>query len=193
MRLESLLRSHENRRLHVITRSHGNANKTMFPCDLVCTWPIIENLRKLSFATNFSFSLKMYTTQWNGTILTGNKWRKEHSSLHTLPFHSNIPRMDNLAKSFRNSFSSDHEAFSFSALLVVNFSLGLPNYFLSQSLTEHCRGPGQYSSVFRYCRGRSHHTACRANIFKGLQSNRSEDCIKNLGFHLKVRNARSIR
>lgn len=35
----------------------------------------------------------------NGQILTGKLWRKRHGFLKDLPFHSNVPRMEEMAES----------------------------------------------------------------------------------------------
>jgi hypothetical protein len=59
--------------------------------------------------------------QSNGEILTGKSWRKQHSSFHSLPFHSNLPRMVEMAGPLQATLSDDREQQLFCSLLVVSY------------------------------------------------------------------------
>jgi len=59
----------------------------------------------------------------SGELLTGKVWRKEHSFFNTLPFYSNIPRMEEMAGPLKSSLSADGDGHigHFHSLLVVSF------------------------------------------------------------------------
>jgi hypothetical protein len=60
------------------------------------------------------------TKHSSGEILTGKLWRKDHPFLNQLPFHSGIPRMDDLAGPLKKALVGGVGEECFVALLVVS-------------------------------------------------------------------------
>jgi hypothetical protein len=81
----------------------------------------------------------------NGEVLTGRLWRKDHAFLHTLPFYSNIAKVDDLAALLVDSFPEG----LFKTLLIVRLK---PHALHSDQtdcciLIEICERIGRSSSV----------------------------------------------
>jgi hypothetical protein len=66
--------------------------------------------------------------QSNGETLTGKSWRKQHASFNTLPFHSDLPRMDEMTGPLQATLSDDRGQESFCALLVVRYVIVLMHF-----------------------------------------------------------------
>jgi hypothetical protein len=72
-------------------------------------------------------------TQSSGEVLTGKVWRKQHSSFDSLPFYSNITRIDEMAEPLKTTATKDWAPFS--VLLQVRYLI-LFSCFHLQSLTH---------------------------------------------------------
>jgi hypothetical protein len=55
----------------------------------------------------------------NGELLTGKLWRKNHELFNDLPFHTDIPRMDEIAGPLQKALEEGSLEVSYRALLVV--------------------------------------------------------------------------
>ena len=55
----------------------------------------------------------------NSEILTGRLWRKDHSSFKSLPFYSDIPRMDEIAPPLQKALGIESLEGCYRTLLVV--------------------------------------------------------------------------
>jgi hypothetical protein len=60
------------------------------------------------------------TKHSSGEILTGKLWRMDHPFFHQLPFHSDIPRMEELARPLGYALGESQEEGCFMPLLVVS-------------------------------------------------------------------------
>jgi hypothetical protein len=56
----------------------------------------------------------------NGQILTGQIWRQHHGFLKNLPFHTNIPRMEEIAGALQGALGQDRLEKSFIEVLLVS-------------------------------------------------------------------------
>jgi hypothetical protein len=77
-----------------------------------------------------------------GEILTGKLWRKRHGFFKTLPFYSNIPRMEDMATSLQGALGQHRSDIACVAAFVVSkhkFQI-IINY--RNSPTENKQGSG---------------------------------------------------
>ena len=90
----------------------------------------------------------------NGEILTGSRWRKNYPFFNTLPFHSDIPRMDDIAGPLEKALGERSLVGSFGALLVVRrLAICCSNWFAILPI-EIGKGFGRGSPFLWYTQSR---------------------------------------
>jgi hypothetical protein len=85
----------------------------------------------------------------NGEILTGRLWRKSQPFVRRLPFHSNLPRMEEMAAPLEGAFDGfDDAEGSIKLLLIVSlFLISGPAGSIYSPFIGVCQGFGQGSPV----------------------------------------------
>ena len=77
----------------------------------------------------------MNTVQHSDEILTGKLWRQNHSFFKQLPFYSNIPRIEEMAKSLEMALPEGGLGGYYKALLIIR-GFSIPIVPLSNSILE---------------------------------------------------------
>jgi hypothetical protein len=121
----------------------------------------------------------------NGEILTGKLWRKELSYFNNLPFHSNIPRMDDISESLRVALEKGGEEEFCNVLLLVGLYVHFPFNYL-KSWTEIREGSRSGSPILRYLSRGRHIEGCGKNPPPKFGCCWVETCWSYLGFHIQI-------
>lgn len=159
----------------LISTSCADLNFSFSACDHLL-FSLKPHYRKMSFTSRNS----------NGEILTGKLWRMNLSFFNNLPFHSNIPTMDDISESLRGALDKGGEEDFCNALLLVRLYVHFPFNRYLKSSTEIWKGSRSGPPILRYPSRGHHFKGCGKNPPPKSGCCWGKTCWSYLGFHIQI-------
>jgi hypothetical protein len=119
--------------------SHAQSRKLASACDSAYASQTQQQQlnQQPTFACDTAITNMNTITHSTGEVLTGRLWRKEHSFFPSLPFYSNIPRIDDMTEALKTPQAEDNGPFN--ALLLVGVLIVFFSAFIRPDLLTSCR------------------------------------------------------